>query len=254
MILPVNSELVRSSLTRTVRPLPEEADAGHELWLPELWRMLRSRRVLILGCIAAGVLLSALYVLVRSPRYDANARIEVSPTGTNSMGLEDLPAKMLNPLDSTIQLQSAATILQSKTVALAVMQQMKLHERKDFAGRWTQPAGTAVANLSPEARDELLLRFNKALKVEIVPKTDIIDVQFRAKDPRLASDVVNATVSSYTERNFHSSYDSAAQVSRWLSSQMDDLRAAGHRCPGKAIGHAEGTRPDRDRRDRQHRH
>ena len=136
-----------------------------------------------LGCIAAGVLLSALYVLVRSPRYDANARIEVSPTGTNSMGLEDLPAKMLNPLDSTIQLQSAATILQSRTVALAVMQQMKLHERKDLAGRWTQPAGTAVANLSPEARDELLLRFSQALKVEIVPQTDIIDVQFRAKDP-----------------------------------------------------------------------
>ena len=36
--------------------------------------------------------------------------------------------------------------------------------------------------------------------------------------------MVNSTVSSYTERNFRSSYDSATQVSSWLSKQMDDLK------------------------------
>ena len=36
--------------------------------------------------------------------------------------------------------------------------------------------------------------------------------------------MVNSTVSSYTERNFRSSYDAATQVSTWLSKQMDDLK------------------------------
>ena len=179
---------------------------------------------MIAACIVACLLLATAYVLIKDSRYEATARIEVSPVGTNSMGLDEVASRMLNPSDPTIQLQSAVAVIQSNTVALAVMQQTKLAERKDFAGRWIQPAGTDVVNLTPKARDRLLRRFKKALKVDIVPKTDILTVQFRAKDPALAAEVVNATVSSYTERNFRTSYDSAAQVSNWLSAQMEDLK------------------------------
>ena len=199
--------------------------AGHEeLVLPELWRMLRMRRVVIIAAIAGCFLTAILYVLLRTPRYEAVAQVEISPAGTNSMGLDELTTRMLNPSDPTLQLQSALTVLQSNTVALAVMQQTRLAERADFAGRWLQPPDTDIANLPPAARDHLLLRFHKSFKAEIVPKTDIIAVRFRAADPKLAADVVNATVSCYTERNFRSSYDAATQVSTWLSAQMDDLK------------------------------
>ncbi len=186
--------------------------------------MLRRRKLLIAGCTLACTLLAGLYIVVKSPRYEATAQIEVSPAGTNSLGLDELASRVLSPSDPTIQLQSAVTVLQSTTIALGVMKQLRMAERKDFAGPWVQRPGTTPSELSPEARDHLLLRFWKSLKVEIVPKTDIITVQFRAKDPELAADVVNSTVSSYTERNFRSSYDSATQVSTWLSKQMDDLK------------------------------
>ncbi len=186
--------------------------------------MLRSRLFLIAVCTAGGLLLASAYVVLRSPRYEASARIEISPAGTNSMGLDELSSRMLNPSDPTIQLQSAATVLQSRTVALAVMQQTRMAERRDFAGRWTQLPGSNLAALPPEIRDQLLLRFQRNLKVEIVPKTDIVAVRFRAKDPTLAAEVVDATVSSYAERNFRSSYDAASQVSNWLSAQMEDLK------------------------------
>jgi polysaccharide biosynthesis transport protein len=107
---------------------------------------------------------------------------------------------------------------------MAVMQQTRLAERSDFAGAWKQQPDTDLATLPPESRDHLLKRFQKNLKIEIVPKTDILSVQFRTKDPKLAADVVNATVSAYTERNFRSSYDASSQVSTWLSAQMDDLK------------------------------
>jgi len=195
--------------------------APEELLPAEVWRMLRKRKTLIAACTLACTLLAALYVVVRSPRYEATARIEVSPAGTNSMGLDE---RVLGPSDPTIQVQSAVTVLQSKTIALGVMKQLRMAERKDFAGKWIQPRGTNPSELPPEARDQLLRRFQKALQVGIVPKTDIVTVQFRARDPELAADVVNSTVSSYTERNFRSSYDSATQVSNWLSKQMDDLK------------------------------
>lgn len=197
---------------------------SRELLLPELWRMLRRRRRVLVASTSFFLLLSMAYVLIKDSRYEAIAEIEVSPAGTNSMGLDEVASRMLNPSDPTIQLQSAVTVLESTTVALAVIQQTKLAERRDFAGHWTQPAGTDIATARPEVRDHLLKRFEKNLKIEVVPKTDIITVRFRAKDPALAAEVVNATVSSYAERNFRSSYDSAAQVSNWLSSQMEDLK------------------------------
>ncbi|MGA3055108.1 MAG: polysaccharide biosynthesis tyrosine autokinase [Candidatus Korobacteraceae bacterium] len=192
--------------------------------LAEVWTTLRRRKFLILGCCVACLLLASLYVLLKSPRYEATARIEVSPAGTNSLGLDQMASRVLSPSDPTIQLQSAVTVLQSNTIALAVMKQLKMAERKDFAGPWVQPAGTSLADLPPEVRDALLLRFGKGLTVEVVPKTDIIVVQFRAKDAALAADVVNSTVGRYTERNFRSSYESATLVSNWLSKQMDDLK------------------------------
>ena len=226
MFLPPPYELAPSeSPARQYEYRGREHSRADELLLPELWRMLRMRGRAIVACVVAGLVLALLYILVKSPRYEASAQIEVSPAGTNSLGLDELATRVLSPADPTLQLQSAVAVLQSKTVALSAMQQTKLAERSDFAGRWVQPPDTDVTTLTPEARDQLLLRFQKNLKVEIVPKTDIIQVQFRAKDPQLAAQVVNATVSSYTERNFRSSYDAATQVSRWLSAQMDDLKS-----------------------------
>lgn len=224
MIQPVNTDTPQLASYNQRLYYEAALGASREQLLPELLRMLRLRRRVIVACALGCLVLSIAYVIVKAPRYQATARIEVSPAGTNSMGLDELSSRMLNPSDPTIQLQSAVTVLKSSTVALAVMQQTKLAERRDFAGRWAQPAGADIASLLPEARDQLLLRFQKSLKVETVPKTDIITVQFRAKDPALAAEVVNAIVSSYAERNFRSSYDSATQVSTWLSAQMEDLK------------------------------
>ena len=78
--------------------------------------------------------------------------------------------------------------------------------------------------MTPDARDHLLERFRRSLNVSIIPKTDIIAVRFKARNPEMCSQVVNAILTSYTERKIRTSYDSTMQVSNWLSSQMDDLK------------------------------
>ncbi len=198
--------------------------ASDELILAEISRTLRKRRWLILRCVVACVGISLLYVVLRSREYEGTTEIEISPTGTNSLGLSELAAKTLAPSDPTIQLQSAVQILHSNTIAIEAMEQLRMAARADFAGRWIQPPQRTFEEMSPEVRDQLLSRFGKNLKVEILPRTDIVQVRFRAKDPALSADVVNAVVNSYTERNFRTSYNSAMQVSDWLSKQMDDLR------------------------------
>ena len=157
--------------------------AGEELLVAEISRTLRKRRLLILGCVLTGLTIAGLYIAVKTRQYEASAQIEVSPTGTNSLGLSELASKVINPADPTIQLQSAVQILQSSTIAIEVMEQLRMAAREDFAGGWVQPARREFEDINPEARDHLLGRFQKGLRLEIVPKTDIIQVRFRAKDP-----------------------------------------------------------------------
>jgi len=196
-----------------------------EVLAAEVRRMLRQRRRLLATCTAAGLLLAMVYLLVKAPRFEAAAQIEVRPAGSNSLGLDEMAAKLLTPAETNTQLQSAVQVLQSRAIALEVMQQLHMAERSDFAGRWRQDGNVPMESLSAEARDQLLRRFQRDLTVSVVPKTDIVSVQFRARNAELSAAVVNAVINSYTERKIRTSYDSAMQVSNWLSGQMDDLKS-----------------------------
>ena len=220
--LPSEQLIVRTS-SRSAAPLAV-GNQFDEVLVAEVRRMFRQYRWLIAGCTVACLLLAGGYLLVKAPQFEAGAQIEVRPAGSNSLGLDDMAAKVFSPADANTQLQSAVQMLESNTIALEVMRQLQMARRSDFAGRWTQRDDTPAESLPPEVRDQLLGRFRRGLNVSIVPKTDIISVRFKARNAELSAEVVDAVINSYTERKIRTSYDSTMQVSNWLSAQMDDLK------------------------------
>jgi capsular exopolysaccharide synthesis family protein len=195
-----------------------------EALVAELRRMFRQHRRLIAGSTVMCLLLAVGYLLVKAPKFEAVARIEVRPAGSNSLGLDEMAAKLFTPAEANSQLLSVVQVLQSNTIALEVMQQLHMAQRGDFAGRWRQDNSVPLETLNPEIRDQLVDRFQRALSVNVVPKTDIIAVRFKTRNAELSAAVVNAVIQSYMERKIRTSYDSATQVSNWLSGQMDDLK------------------------------
>jgi len=195
-----------------------------ETLVAEVRRMFRRHLRLIATCTAACVLLAGFYLLLKAPQFEAVAQIEVRPAGSNSLGLDEMAAKLFSPAEANTELQSAVQVLQSNTIALDVMQQLRMAERSDFAGRSRVDGPIAIESLSPEVRDHLLQRFRKGFSVSVVPKTYIVTVRFKSRNAALSAAVVNAVIGTYTERKIRTSYDSAMQVSNWLSGQMDDLK------------------------------
>ncbi len=179
----------------------------------------------MLTCPLLGLVLAVLYIAAREPRFEAVAQVEVTPANTNRLGLDELAAKALNPSDSTLRLQAAVKILQSNSMALEVMNYLGLAQNAGFAGHWRQSSGTDSTEWPPDTRDHLQQRFQKSLSVELVPKTDIVVITFRAKDPQVAAAAVNVIVAQFRERSLRSSYESASQVSDWLSKQLEDLKS-----------------------------
>ena len=222
MMLPASEHSQEASCQ--LRPYYGGSEPVRELLIPEILYVLRRRRLAIVSCALLGLLAAVAFVLIRDPRYEAGAEIEVGPANTNGLGLDELAAKALNPNDSTMRLQAAVQVLESNSLALAVMDR-GLAQDKVFAGRWQQPRAARCSDWPPEVRDQLLARFHRGLTVDLVPKTDVVAISFRAKSPALAAAVVNAVVEEFRERSLRSSYESANEVSEWLSRQLEDLKA-----------------------------
>jgi uncharacterized protein involved in exopolysaccharide biosynthesis len=119
--------------------------------------------------------------------------------------------------------------LQSDLLALQVAKELGLDRRPEFGGY--TPTLPSSLDLAPDplqadaARTSgLLSNFRGSLRVTLAPNTRIVEVHFRGPDKELAATVVNTLMSTYSENNFKSRFDSTMHASDWLSKQLVDLQ------------------------------
>jgi polysaccharide biosynthesis transport protein len=220
-ITPTKGDLVANRVPLVTIPTPHLQDV---ITLHETWRVLRKRRLLVLGCLVGMVLLAAGVSMLLPRRYEAVARVVVNPQDSNALGLSPMDALSGNGLSNDIVQQTQVRVLQSNPVAWDVIKQLRLDQRRDFAGKLASAPGEAADQIPAPRRVLLLSAFGAALHVQAVPKTELIEVRFRALDPKLAASVANAVTSAYIERTFRTRYEATVQASDWLSKQLDDLK------------------------------
>jgi polysaccharide biosynthesis transport protein len=220
-IIPTNSALVANRVPMLTVPTPDLQDV---ITLHEIWRVLRKRRLLVLGCLVGMVLLAAGVSMLLPRRYEAVARVVVNPQDSNALGLSPMDALSGNGLSNDIVQQTQVRVLQSNPVAWDVIKQLRLDQRRDFAGKLVSAPGEAAEQIPAPRRVLLLSAFGAGLRVQAVPKTELIEVRFRALEPKLAASVANALTSAYIERTFRTRYEATVQASDWLSKQLDDLK------------------------------
>ncbi|SPE25611.1 putative Chain length determinant family protein [Acidobacteriia bacterium SbA2] len=207
-------------------PLPP-ALRNPDVSLGEIWLKIWKRRVAA-SLFASGIFLAViLYTFLKKPVYESVAQIRVDSSQQGSLGLEDLVSQKLADSDSEGgRLQTELTILQCPPVSMQVIKNLDLGHREEFAGKTLMASVTAIdpVKMDPLSREKLLLKFHDAEKLEVLPKTRVIEIRFQNVNPKLASDVVNGIVDAYLQRNFDVKYQGAVQVSEWLSKQMEELK------------------------------
>ena len=208
-------------------PAYPPAAGPRQVSLADIWFTIRKRRVAIGVFTAAFFTVVALFTFLKKPVYESAAQIRVDSSQQGSLGLEDLVSQKLADSDSEGgRLQTEATIIQSRTVTMQVIKNLDLARKVEFAGKKlvARVGSSDPAYMSPKDREELLKTFENNEKVEVLPKTRIIEIRYRSVDPKLATDTVNGIVDSYLQRNFQSKYQGSMQVSEWLSKQMEELK------------------------------
>ena len=140
-------------------------------------RVVRARRNIVIGAVAAGLLLSVLYHLSATRYYQARASLLVLQTGGDVSNTSMTPEGTRQGLMPTYErLFSQAVVLEG------ALDQLEPADRVDFAGLPRELCAQA-------------LRAN--LAATTARQTNIIEISYRSKSPRAATAVINAVVKSY---------------------------------------------------------
>src|SRR5712671_1734940 len=202
--------------------------ASHESALGEYIRVLMKRKWTVLACLFTIFSVVAIASLKMTPVYEASGSIAINKPDSGLVNFSNSPSFSLDSYDPT-ELETEVKILQSDLLALQVVKELSLDRRPEFGG--TTSALPSSEDLAPDPlqadsgrTSSLLSGFRGNLKVTLAPSTHIVEVHFRSPDKELAANVVNTLMSTYTENNFKSRFDSTMQASDWLSKQLVDLQ------------------------------
>ena len=195
-------------------------DTTRDSTLSEFLVVLRKRKWIVIACLLAGLLFGIYLSSTQPIRYTAVGRIEVRSSSTASE--YSIGATISGRPDN--HLETEVLIITSDTLLLNVARDMNLANNASFMDYDPATASHYHDLNDPSVRYSVLGRLTSAVSVSLIPRTEIIRITCVASNAQLAADIVNHVINAYIQRSYESRFSSTQRVSKWLSSQLDDLK------------------------------
>jgi succinoglycan biosynthesis transport protein ExoP len=187
-------------------------------YLVDYWRTVLKHRWTIAAFTLIVVTLVTVVSFRMRPQYVATSQIAIYREGSESLSLHGEKPDTWEDWDSNIDLDTQVKVLQSDALAMQVVRGLKLDQNRNFI----RPSDSDPTDARREAA--LLKTFHDGLKVTVLPRTRVVQIQFTNPDPKLAAEIVNALGNVYIEQNFKTKFESTMRTSEWLSRQLADLQ------------------------------
>lgn len=173
--------------------------------------------VWLIAALSIGLAVAAYLWSRQQPKlYDATAQVQVEQHGTMSLG-----SSMGASDEYELKIATQMVGVQSRDVAMKVIKDPSLDL---LHNKYFNPSGKMDIDFNPQTRNELVGKFLADLDVQRVPKTELISITYRSRDPGLSAMVANTVVRSYMELNFQNRYSGSKEITRWLTTEMSDLK------------------------------
>lgn len=194
-------------------------------------RVLRKRRWSVVCALLVVFAVVTAWTLKQKPVYEAKGLLEIEQASPNIPTVQDL-FQIENISDDYVETQYK--ILQSDSLARAVVRQLHLDQRKEFNSTedawnlwaaWIGKTKQAAELPMDAAREQHVLQmFEDHLTVIPIPRSRLVRVTFDSQDPDLAAKAVNALAENYIESSMQVRWDAAQKATMWLGQQLDGLR------------------------------
>jgi capsular exopolysaccharide synthesis family protein len=185
----------------------DEASLSEILHLRDYWRTVRKRLWTVIVTFSLIVLSVTIVTLLKTPMYEATASLQIDAqpqanTNLNAFGQYGSGQYLSDQEYFATQHKK----LRSRVQARAVMEALQLDQTDDFK------------DLEPDEAVEKLLN---AVTIEPVPKTRLVWVFVRWKDPEVARQICQAWVDTFTERNMDEINEGVQDGLQWLKREVD---------------------------------
>ncbi len=189
-----------------------------EISLSYVLDILRRRRRIVMWVMALSFC-AGLVLALRPRTYEASGTLQIRPGAANAYKSQanDSPPNS----DTDDRIESEVLILQSKSLLLAVADELHLYADPSIAG--TSKTGNASAS-DPAVQARVVAALSKMVKIRRSPKTQIISVEATARSPILASSIVSTLMNQYIHRIYETRLSSTKHASMYLTAQLDDLK------------------------------
>jgi succinoglycan biosynthesis transport protein ExoP len=187
--------------------------------LSEALIVLRKRRWVLIIAVLLG-LAYGVYKAESQPKlYDSYGRIQVRSGSSNEYRVSAVGDYSG---DANTRLLTEIEILKSDSLMLRVCREMDLSNNADFLEMKGTPPHTSLDD--GETRQSTVHRLQSNLHVALVPKTDIIRIDYSSFNPKLSADIVNQVISDYIQRSYQTRFESSRRVSDFLSGTLEGLK------------------------------
>jgi polysaccharide biosynthesis/export protein len=199
--------------------------------LRELLAVLGRRRWLVVSILGGLLALCLLYCLMTPSQYEASAKVALRTAPASALNMDSQgPLAAASILSAPLQQETLANFLRSDQLAWRVITDLKLYQAAGFNGQFERlfPGrkfdAKGADDSAPGAEVYLLERFQKRLRVEVLPRSMVIQIRFRCRDAALSAAVVNDLIRVYGQQESEARVQATAQQSDWLAGQLKDLK------------------------------
>jgi polysaccharide biosynthesis/export protein len=194
--------------------------------LLELGLALRDNRRLFLAIFLSLLAACLLYCLLAPKIYEGAARVALRGAPESVLAMDRGGSTSASFASGQIQLETLANELRSDQLAWNAITRLSLYRTPAFSPAFARKyPGFDAAHPGPEARDYLLDQFQRDLTVQTIPRTLIIEIRFRSRDPALSTSVVNTLITLYGQQESEARVFATQNATVWLDAQLGSLKA-----------------------------
>ena len=168
-----------------------------------------------------------LYCMIAPNEYEASGRIALRSSPATALSLDGTNGVNSSAFASEqTQLETLANVFRSDRLAWAVIVDQSLYRAPGFAGSFAKKFPDFRADApGPESQAYLLERFQQQLNVRTLPRTLILQIRFRSRDPALSAAVVNELIHAYNQQETAARLKTTDEATKSLADQLIALKS-----------------------------
>jgi uncharacterized protein involved in exopolysaccharide biosynthesis len=226
-----------------------DQETEQQIDLRDYLRVIQKRRWTIITFFAIVVITVAIYSFTATPIYEATTRLIIDKENPNVVSIQEV---MAIDASGTDYYQTQYKIIESRTVAREAIKRLHLQGSGEF---FPKPKDGFISSLKRSAQETItfwkdsiasLLRtgdiatskilegyeqesslvsdFIDRVKVSPIRNSRLVDVNFQAKDPVLATKIVNTLADAYIDQNLETKLRAVQDAVRWLHTRIEGQR------------------------------